>query len=65
MWRYMGFGPVIQEEMSFKDISNLELWEPLCWADLNHLCNLVEDIMRNDSVEIILNLDKWFRRKCL
>ena len=31
------FGPVVQEEMSFKDISYLELWRPLYSAKLNHL----------------------------
>ena len=24
--KYIEFGPVVQEEMAFKDISNLELW---------------------------------------
>ena len=33
------FGPVVQEEMSFKDISCLELWQPLCSVDWNHLFN--------------------------
>ena len=32
-------GPVFQEEMSFKDISYLELWWPLCLAKQNHLSN--------------------------
>ena len=38
-----------QEEMSFKDISYLELWQPLCSVEWNHLCNLC--IMRNNSVK--------------
>ena len=25
--------------MSFKDIAYLELWQPLCSVDWNHLCN--------------------------
>ena len=33
MWSYMKFGPVIQEEMMFKDISYLELWQRLCLVD--------------------------------
>ena len=33
------FGPVVQEEMSFKDISYLELWWPFCSSEQNHLCN--------------------------
>ena len=32
------FGSVVQE-MSFKDISYLELWRPFCSAEQNHLCN--------------------------
>ena len=39
MWGYMKFRPVVQEEMSFKDISYLDLWQPLCLRDWNHLCN--------------------------
>ena len=29
---FFEFGPMVQEEMSFKDISYLELWPPLCSA---------------------------------
>ena len=36
-----------QEETSFKDISYLELWQPFCSAEGNHLWNLVEGIMRD------------------
>ena len=43
------FGPVVQEKMSFKDISYLELWRPFCLAELNHLCNLIKVIIRNNS----------------
>ena len=32
------YGSVVQE-MSFKDISYLELWWPLCLAEWNHLLN--------------------------
>ena len=45
--------------MPFKDISYLELWGPICSADQNRLCNLVEQFC-----EIILNLNQWFKRKC-
>ena len=38
---YFEFRPVVKEEMSFKDISYLELWHPFCSAEQNHLCNLV------------------------
>ena len=45
------FGPVMQEmlfidishlaaeEMSFKDISYLDLWQPFCSVEQNHICN--------------------------
>ena len=44
------FGPVFQE-MSFKDSSYLELWQLLCLMKGNHFCNLVEYIIRNNSVK--------------
>ena len=37
---YMKFRPLFQEEISFKDISYLELWQPLCSVDRNPLCNI-------------------------
>ena len=39
LWNSFEFGPVVQEEMLFKDISYLELWQPFCSAEQNHLCN--------------------------
>ena len=46
------FGSVVQE-VSFKDISYLELWRPFCSAEQNHLCNfLVEGTMRNNSEKL-------------
>ena len=33
---YFEFGPVVQE-MSFKDISYLELLRPICLVERNHL----------------------------
>ena len=33
------FGPVVQEEMPFKDISYLERWRLFCLGKQNHLCN--------------------------
>ena len=33
----LNFGPVVQE-ISFKDISYLELWWPLSSVERNHLC---------------------------
>ena len=39
MCSYVEFGPVVQKEMSFKDIYfYLELWQLLCSADPNYLC---------------------------
>ena len=54
------------EEMSFQDISYLELWWPSCSWELNHLGNFgrghYEEHFR--FCEIILNLDQWFGRCC-
>ena len=55
---------MVQKQMSFKDISYLELWQPLCSADQNHLCNFGRRYYEEQFCEIILNLDQWFRRKC-
>ena len=63
-WSYIFFGPVVQKKMSFKDISYLELWHPLCSADGNHLCNFGRRYHEEQFSEIILNSDLWFRRKC-
>ena len=59
----MKFGPVVQK-MSFKDIFYLELRQPLCSKDLNHLCNGGRRYHEKQFFDIILNLDQWFRRKC-
>ena len=39
LWNYLKFEPVVQEEMPFKSISYLELWQPFCSGKRNHLCN--------------------------
>ena len=36
----MKFEQVVQKEMSFKDISYLELWQPLCSVECYHMCNI-------------------------
>ena len=59
------FGPVVQEEMSFKDISYLELWWPFCYAEQNQLCNFGRGYQEEQFCEVILNLDKCFRRRCI
>ena len=38
--------------MLLKDSSYLELWRSFCSAEWNHLCNLVEGIMRKNSVKL-------------
>ena len=43
-------GPVVKEDMPFRDISYLELWWPLCTVEKNHLCSFGSSIMRNNSV---------------
>ena len=50
--------------MSFKDISYLELWQPSCSTEQNHLCNYGRGYHEEQFCEIILNLDHWLRR-CL
>ena len=60
---YFKFVPVVQVEKLFEDISYLELW-PLYPAKWNHLCNFSRSHHEEQFCEIILILDKWFRRKC-
>ena len=43
------------EEVLFKDISNLELWQPFCLAERNHLCNFGIGGYEEKFSEIILN----------
>ena len=50
------------KEMLFKDISYLELWQPLCSVDWNYLCNFGRVHHEEQICEIILNLDQWIRR---
>ena len=33
------FELAVQEEMPFKDISYIQLWQLFCSAERNHLCN--------------------------
>ena len=47
--------------MSFKDISNLGLWQSFCSAKLNHLCNFGRAYTEEQFCEINLHLDQWFR----
>ena len=50
---------MVQKEMSFKDI--FYLWQPLCSADWNHLCNFGRTYQEEQFCEIILNFGLWFR----
>ena len=51
----MKFELVVQEGMSFKDISLLDLWQPLCSADWSQFCNFGRRHHEEQSCEIILN----------
>ena len=55
---------MVQEEMSLKDISYLEVWQPPCSVTQNHLWNFGRMHNEEKFCEIILNLDQWFRRRC-
>ena len=55
---------MVQEEISFKDISYLELWWPFCSAERNHLCNYGRGYQEEQFCEMVLNLDQ-FRKRCL
>ena len=64
---YFEFGPVVpvvQEEMLFKGISYLELWQPFSSVEYSYLCNFGRGHYEEQFCEIILNLGQWFRR-CL
>ena len=51
--------------MPIKDISYLELRQPFCSADWNHLCNFGRGYYEEQFPEIISNLVQWFGRCCL
>ena len=48
--------------MPFKGISYLELWQPFCSADPDHLCNFGRGYYEEQFCKIILNLGQWLRR---
>ena len=56
-WNYFELEPVVQEELTLKDISYLELWQAFCSVERNHLCNLGRRHHEKQFCEIILNLD--------
>ena len=47
--------------MLFKGISYLELWQPFCSAERNHLCNFGRGYYEEQFCEIILNFGLCFR----
>ena len=51
--------------MLFKDISCLEVWQPLWLVEQNNLCNFGRGHHKKHFCEVISNLDHWFRRCCL
>ena len=55
LWNYLEFGPVVQEEMSFKYIPYLELWWSSCSAERDLLDNFDRKHYEKHFCEIILN----------
>ena len=49
---------MVQKEVLFKDISYLELWQPLLSAAPNYLCNFDRKYHKEQFYEIILNSDQ-------
>ena len=49
--------------MLFKDISYLQLLEPLFSAEWNHLYNFGRRLHEEQFCELIMNLNQWFRRR--
>ena len=47
--------------MSLKEISYLEVWQPPCSVEQNHLCNFGRRHHEENLCEMILKLDQWFR----
>ena len=45
------------------NISNLELWQPFCKAELNHFDNFGRGHFEEQFCEIISNLDQRFRER--
>ena len=54
MWNYFEFGPLVQEEMLFIDISYLQLWQPSCLVARNHEGNCGRGHYEDLFCEIIL-----------
>ena len=50
--------------MQFKCISYLDIWQPFCSAECNHLCNFERGHYKEQFCEIILNFGQWLWRRC-
>ena len=59
---YFEFELVVKEEMPFKCISYMQLWQLFCSAEWNHLCNYGRGYYEKQFCEIILNFGQWLRR---
>ena len=57
---YFLFGPVVQEEMSFKNVSNPKLWQHCCSAEHNHFYYFGSAHYEKRFCKIVMNLDQWF-----
>ena len=55
---------MVQEEISFEDISYLELWWPFCSAEQNNLCNFNRGHYEVHFYKSISSLGQWFKRRC-
>ena len=51
-------------EFEKKNISYLELWQPLRSLERDYLCNFGRGRYGKPSCEVILNLDQWFKKRC-
>ena len=56
--KYIEFGSVVLEEMSFRK-AYLELWKSSCLVKQNHLCNFERGHYGKHSCEVIWDLDQW------
>ena len=52
---------MVQEELPFKGISYLDIWQPFCPAECNLWCNFGTGYYEERLCELILNLGQWFR----
>ena len=60
--KYYEFGPVVKEEMSFKDFFLSGALAALFSAEPKHLCNFGRGLQEEQFCEVILNLNQLLRR---